>query len=351
MFDNKYNRQPCVGDTEHEAGTEVFYLAPRPLPTGVPASSLQNIDRMTADTYLDFHLTSASLEFAVRCYTASVASIIMMFFLTGIGTGIAEYFIFNTPILETAIPFLFPNWALWLFVSLLASMYGYFFFQAVYQLTSTPPVRFNRQRREVAYVAKRGQPPRFIPWEEIIACVSSSTVATQYGTQQKFALMMGFVDASDGQVMWLTLPTSTLGMAVSEWEAIRAYMEEGPSALRKPMMGTDMEEGTVAFFHMCRRGYLLDHGCLRYLFGFLLIQFFSGWTLPCHIASWVKRLPKTAFPKAVQDWSKPLPREQWQAPSAELIAQSEEVRKSFRQGLSIFDHFIEKEKRQGKPRA
>nr|WP_310886923.1 DUF6708 domain-containing protein [Pseudomonas cannabina] len=239
---------------------------------------------------------------------------------------------------------------MWITLIILSTAYSYLFLNAVYQLSTTTPIRFNRQRREVAYVAKRGQPPRFIPWEEVIACVSSSIVPTEYGSQQKFALMIGLVDASDGQVMWLTVPAFTLGMAVSEWEAIRAYMEEGPDALPKPMMGDTPEQGTVGFFHMCRRDYLIDHGYLRYFFGFLLIQFCSGWTLPCHIATWVERLPKTAFPKSVQNWSKPLPRDQWQSPSAELIAQSEEVRKSFRKGMDIFEHFREKENNPSKTR-
>ncbi|ARD10585.1 hypothetical protein [Pseudomonas savastanoi] len=47
-------------------------------------------------------------------------------------------------------------------------------------------------------------------------------------------------------------------------------------------------------------------------------------------------------------FTKPLPREQWQAPSAELIAQSEEVRKILRKGMSIFDYFLEKERNQNK---
>ncbi|WP_122709877.1 hypothetical protein [Pseudomonas viridiflava] len=218
-------------------------------------------------------------------------------------------------------------------------MYFCCFVHAVYPHSTIPPTRFNRQRREVAYVAKRGEPPRFIPWEDVIACVSSSMVATEYGTQQKFALMIGLRDASDGQVVWLTVPSYTLGMAVGEWEAIRAYMEEGPSALPLPMMGENMEEGTVEFFHMCRKGYRYDHWYIRYLFGFLLIQFCSGWTLPCRIAAWVERLPKKAFPKAVLDWSKPLPPEQWQSPSDELIEQSKAVRKTLRKGLTVLDHF------------
>ncbi|WP_244654059.1 hypothetical protein [Pseudomonas syringae] len=223
----------------------------------------------------------------------------------------------------------------------------YCFIHAVYPHSTIPPTRFNRQRREVAYVAKRGEPPRFIPWEDVIACVSSSMVATEYGTQQKFALMIGLRDASDGQVVWLTVPSYTLGMAVGEWEAIRAYMEEGPSALPLPMMGENMEEGTVEFFHMCRKGYRYDHWYIRYLFGFLFIQFCSGWTLPCRIAAWVERLPKKAFPKTVLDWSKPLPPEQWQHPSDELIEQSKAVRKTLRKGLTVFDHFSMQPKPEG----
>ncbi|RMP13904.1 hypothetical protein ALQ08_02417 [Pseudomonas syringae pv. delphinii] len=349
MTSEQYNSPPQAGDTEHKTRANIFYIAPLPLITGVAATGSQQLHQAVNEVYLDFAIGAANIEFSVRCYIGIIAGIAFFIFMLCLGLGVIDHINSGRPVLEIVVTAFSPNWPIWGFFSFLISSYSLFLLQAIYQISSTPPTRFNRQRREVAYVAKRGQPPRLIPWEEIIACVSSSTVATQYGTQQKFALMMGFVDTSDGQVMWLTLPTSTLGMAVSEWEAIRAYMEEGPSALRKPMMGTDMEEGTVAFFHMCRRGYLLDHGYLRYVFGFLLIQFFSGWTLPCHTASWVKRLPKTAFPKAVQDWSKPLPREQWQAPSAELIAQSEEVRKSLRKGMSIFDYFTEKRKSESNP--
>ncbi len=266
-------------------------------------------------------------------------SIVFLFTFASIGLGVNDYVKFERPVLDIFLNTFLPSTFIWSLIGSLALLYMYCFIHAVYPHSTIPPTRFNRQRREVAYVAKRGEPPRFIPWEDVIACVSSSMVATEYGTQQKFALMIGLRDASDGQVVWLTVPSYTLGMAVGEWEAIRAYMEEGPSALPLPMMGENMEEGTVEFFHMCRKGYRYDHWYIRYLFGFLLIQFCSGWTLPCRIAAWVERLPKKAFPKTVLDWSKPLPPEQWQSPSDELIEQSKAVRKTLRKGLTVFDHF------------
>ena len=351
MTSDKYERLPKAGDTENESGTEVFYLAPRPVPTGVAAFSSRSLHQYANEVYLDFGLSCATVEFAVRCYIGSVMSIVIFFMLLSIALGINDHFKFGAPVFEIFLTLFLPNPYIWGFSGGLALMYLYCFAQAVYPHSRIPPTRFNRQRREVAYVAKRGEPPRFTPWEDVIACVSSSMVATQYGTQQKFALMIGLRDASDGQVVWLTVPSYTLGMAVGEWEAIRAYMEEGPSALPQPMMGENMEEGTVEFFHMCRKGYRYDHWYIRYLFGFLLIQFCSGWTLPCHIAAWVERLPKKAFPKAVLDWSKPLPPEQWQRPSDELIEQSKAVRKTLRKGLSVFDHFSAKTAREARNNA
>ncbi len=347
MPENKYDRLPQAGDTENESGTEVFYLAPRPVPTGVAAFSSRSLHQYANDNYLDFGLSSATVEFAVRCSIGSVMSVLIIWMTIGFGLSIDGHFRFGNSIFDFFVKLVLLNPFIWIFAGGLALMYICFFVHAIYPISTIPPTRFNRQRREVAYVAKRGEPPRFIPWENVIACVSSSMVATEYGTQQKFALMIGLRDASDGQVVWLTVPSYTLGMAVGEWEAIRAYMEEGPSALPSPMMGENMEEGTVEFFHMCRKGYRYDHWYIRYLFGFLLIQFCSGWTLPCRIAAWVERLPKKAFPKAVLDWSKPLPPEQWQHPSDELIEQSKAVRKTLRKGLTVFDHFSMQPKPEG----
>lgn len=42
MPENQYERLPHAGDFEREPGTEVFYLSPRPAPTGMPAFSGQN---------------------------------------------------------------------------------------------------------------------------------------------------------------------------------------------------------------------------------------------------------------------------------------------------------------------
>jgi hypothetical protein len=338
MSINKYEHLPNAGDFEHEGGTEVFYLAPRPLPTGSAAFSSRKLHKTSNEAYLDFALGVATLEFGVRCMTGSILCMAILISTFTLGLGLYEAINYGGSAFRIFLQFIEPNWYIWGFFSFLITVYGFSLSRVIYQLTKHPPIRFNRQRREVAYVPKRGQPPRFVPWEEVIACVTSGQVVTQYGTHSSFSLMIGLRDADSGEVLWLTVPTGALMLAVSEWESIRAYMEEGPSALPQPM-SEEHEEGTVAFFYFCRRVYRENYSYPHYFFGFLMIQFFSGWTLPCHIAAWIERLPRTSFPKAVIEWSKPLPPEQWQKPSEDLIEQSKAVRQSLRKGKSLFDHF------------
>ncbi|WP_229635436.1 hypothetical protein [Pseudomonas syringae] len=343
MHENKYQRLPRAGDLEEKSGTEVFYLAPQPVPTGVTGFSSRNLRKESNATYLDFSLSSASIEFGVRGWIGSSAFVIIFFMVIGISLGLYDYVNYGRHPLTIALMLLSPNWFVWGVLGFISGINAWLFIRTIRLQTKYPPIRFNRQRREVAYVAKRGQPPRFVPWEEVIACVSSGKVVTQYGSHNSFSLMIGLRDSESGDVVWITVPTASLLLAVSEWEAIRSYMEEGLSALPPPM-NEAYEEGTVAYFQLCRQAYRENHWYVTYLFGFVLIQFCSGWTLPCHIAAWVERLPKTSFPKSVLDWSKPLPPEQWQKPSAELIEQSKAVRKSLRQGKSLFEHFREMNK-------
>ena len=258
--------------------------------------------------------------------------------------------------------------ALNIFISIYSYMYGYFFwielfknivnpymwlvfffllmvtvfplYRHIQKINNHPPVRFNRQRREVAYVPKKGQPPLIVPWEEVIACVTVGSVVTEYAVMPSASLMIGLRDSSSGAVAWLTIPTGHLSLAVSEWEALRVYMEEGPEAVPVTLLtDEEFQEGTVAYFHMCREVYREMHAWPVYAFGFLTIQFCSGWTLPCRLAQWVGNQPKAAFPDSIVEWSKPIPAEQHAQPSPELLQQSAEVREAFSQGLNLLEFY------------
>jgi len=229
---------------------------------------------------------------------------------------------------------------MWLVFFFLLMVTVFPLYRHIQKINNHPPIRFNRQRREVAYVPKKGEPPLIVPWEEVIACVTVGSVVTEYAVMPSASLMIGLRDSSSGAVAWLTIPTGHLSLAVSEWEALRVYMEEGPEAVPVTLLtDEEFQEGTVAYFHMCREVYREMHSWPVYAFGFLTIQFCSGWTLPCRLAQWVGNQPKAAFPDSIVEWSKPIPAEQHAQPSPELLQQSAEVREAFSQGLNLFEFY------------
>ncbi|WP_256670053.1 hypothetical protein [Pseudomonas sp. L-22-4S-12] len=336
MPENQYERLPHAGDFEREAGTEVFYLAPRPVPTGMPAFSGQNLRQEANEVFLDVGAGQASVEFAARAYIGSVMTLIILFFCaSGFGAWLRRY---KEPFLDGWIDG-FSTPPMWGFIACIAALAGFNMYRIIRNIGSRSPVRFNRQRREVALVF-RGEAPVYVPWEEVIACVSASQIVTQYAVMPSFALLLGLRNASSGDVYWVTIPGGNLGLVVSEWEAIRVYMEDGPAALPTPVLSDEeFQEGTVAYFHMCRGVYRQEHWWPRYAFGFLVIQFCSGWTLPCHIAQWVNRRPKAVFPQEVLDWSQPLPTEQHAKPSEALLKESAEIRNAFAKGQNLLDYY------------
>ena len=338
MSDPKYSRLPHAGDFESVNGTEAFYLAPKPLPTGFAAFSGQGMHHDVNDVYLDFAPGLRGMEFAIRASVGSIMGMVIFFSLFNIFIASYTFYrgrFFWSTLLESSL-----NPIMWGFLVVLMLMFGIPFYRSIKQITSHPPVRFNRQRREVAYVSKKGEPPLIVPWEEVIACVTVSNVITEYAVMPSASLIIGLRDSSSGEVVRLTISTGHLSLAVSEWEALRVYMEEGPLALPTPLlMDEEFQEGTVAHFHMCRELYREMHSWPVYAFGFLTIQFCSGWTLPCRFSEWINTRPKAAFPPSIREWSKPLPAEQHAQPSAELVQQSAELRLALGQGQSLLDYY------------
>ncbi|WJK12466.1 DUF6708 domain-containing protein [Pseudomonas fluorescens] len=333
--ETKYSRLPRAGDTEHKFGSVFTYLSPLPVPTGIPAFSARNLHRGVNETYLDFSVGRGNFEFMARAGIGSIAFITLFFlFVSGFGSWLRRDV---QPFLAGWFDF-FTNAFTQGFIWTLSAVYLCIFIYTVRKVSTYPPIRFNRQRREVAFLAKRGDRPRYIQWEDIIICVSSGQLITQYTVMPDHKLIIGLRDTLTGDVLWTVISTGSLNLAISEWEAIRAYMEEGPSVL-PPQQTDELEEGSVAFFHLCRRTYRKEHSYLRYLWGFVTIQFFSGWTLPCYISGWVNKRPKAGFPKEVLDWSRPLPSNQHAKPSEELLQESAEVLKAFSNRQSLLDYF------------
>lgn len=335
MPDNKFDRLPHAGDTENKFGTEFIYLSPMPVPTGMPAFSARNLHQEANETYLDFSVGRGNFEFMARVGIGVVMFFIIFLFLA---TGYLSWLRRNfEPFLSSWWEF-FSGPVVWAIVIPLALLYTVIFYLSTRQITQHPPIRFNRQRREIVFIPKKGSRPHYVAWESTIACVSAGQLVTQYATIPEFKLMIGLREAETGNILWSSVACGSLSLAISEWEAIRAYMEEGTSALPAPQTD-ELEEGSVAFFHLCRRAYRAEHSVIRYAWGFLTIQFFSGWTLPCYISGWVNSRPKAKFPKEVLQWSKPIPSDQHANPSEDLLHKTAEILSTFSKGKTFLDHF------------
>ncbi|MCO8162137.1 hypothetical protein NJC38_08190 [Pseudomonas sp. 21LCFQ010] len=337
--DNKYDRLPRAGDTEHEPDQQVFYLAPLPLPTGVKPFSGRELQKNANQTYMDFILGKASFELSIRFFIGSVLGVSLLYFLTALGLDLVGVIALDRPFFEVIVVMFTGGNFLPIILTLIASITGLPILHAIWVLSRIPPIRFNRQRREVAYVAKRGEKPCIIPWESVIACLSSRLVPSKYGTQQNHELLLCLRNSEATQQKWINIACYSPAFAIAEWEAIRVYMEEGPEALPGRFIDPKYEEGTVEYFELCRYVYRRDHNYLVYLLGFVLIQGVSGWHLPCRLAAWINGLPRKSLPREVAQWSRPLPPEQWQQPSAELLEQSQEVQKVLRWGKTLVDYF------------
>ncbi|MEE1948330.1 hypothetical protein V0R48_05040 [Pseudomonas alcaligenes] len=336
MLDSPYEQQPQAGDIERQPGLETLYLAPRPVPTGQAAISAQQMHREINSTYLDFAQGTGRIEFGVRVTMGTLIAGLVFFFTCTVFLGWVDYVDRGSSIWDFVLKFFFMNRYMWLFMLFFATVFGGIFTYAVYQETRHPPIRFNRQRREVCYIPAKGK-PAFIPWEELIACVSAEQTITQYAANSHFALRLGFRDTQEGQMYWLTVPSPSLMFAISEWEALRVFMEQGLDALPPPPPA-EYEEGSLAYFLAASEIYREELGFIRYR-SWWLLQCFTGWTIPCHVAEWFSHLPKAGFPKAVREWSQPLPAEQWAKPSAELLKQSAELQAAYARGLDFMQYF------------
>ncbi|WP_224749957.1 hypothetical protein [Halomonas sp. ML-15] len=211
------------------------------------------------------------------------------------------------------------------------------------------PIRFHRQRREVCFIVKERrlghevEEPVIIPWESLMAWAVEGYGATQYGTTRQYGLGIGYAHPKTGK--WLNTEGLTAGMALSlgEWEVLRAYMEyelnsldevQDRLGLRAP--GDPPHQGV----HTIRNARRKLHQSLRerpslwrylYAIGWYFINAMTLWTLPGYLAEREHRLiqqqrPQLKLPE-VEEWSKPLPKEQWAKPSEELVRLSAEVRR------------------------
>jgi len=328
-----------AGDIDFFPMGRQTYLAPLPLPTEAepfcPYISDYN------DIFLDFgggkpnaYSYQIWLGGPFSCAFLSAFGAPLMFLFMGLAFGYTA-----ADSLEFSLAYFMYAWEysalMWLVGSALCF---YVWFEAHNLFTQVIPTRFNRQRREVCFMPEDATEPLFVPWESLSAWVVQSQGASQYGVTRQYGMGMGF--EHEGELVRVEFQCGALELAIANWEAVRGYMEyelNDLSALQDPLElqapGDPPHEG----LHTFRNARADLHRRIRekkvgWIYGFFwyVYHVMTLWTLPNHLVEWeIKRIAKVgrkALPQAMQDWSEPLPPEQWAKPSAELLRLSAKVK-------------------------
>jgi hypothetical protein len=321
----------------------VTYLSPLPLPTGLPAVDHSQIVAEVRDEYLELgaftpNVFSWQVTIGAPMVVFSLLTIVLptFMFVGGFIHGEGWY-----DAIELFIQFFIVGLKFgggFGLVGLLIALFPRFL--AYFKLRGVVPTRFNRQRREVCLVPSDSDTPVFVPWEEIQAWVVQAQGATQYGVQRQYGFGFGGVDPNTGMGTSLELMSGGQPLAISTWEALRAYMEcevnaleeiQAPQDLQKP--GDPPWEGVHTFYNarerMRRRRREGEVGW-SYPFFWYCYHLLSLWTLPNHLTEWevrkLQRLNRRATPEPVLRWSEPLPEAEWAKPSETFKRLSQKVR-------------------------
>lgn len=290
------------------------HLAPLPIPTGQAASDLMNLIWRKNDVYLDIgSFPMAAGWMTLHMGTVLIGSIILWLAASG------DYWL-----------------SLAFFILMGAGLMGtlWYFYIKQWRNPLTPPIRFNRQRREACITRPDGS-YWFVPWERVYAIAPSVTNLGTYGASQHGSLVLWFPlegqideaysETKEGWVMMVNPGGGRSSMA--QWECIRSFMEVGPEAVPEPSVVRHHDMTIAQSFITDFKDAVASKGWLLSLLweGFAGIVVFN---IPLYVYFARKKLanlPDLTAPEAIE-WSKPLPREQWAKRTPELetaIAQRE----------------------------
>ncbi|MGP4845005.1 hypothetical protein ACTXGQ_12800 [Marinobacter sp. 1Y8] len=338
-----------AGEVEPFPTGRLIYLAPKPFPTGAIPVDYGRAVGAVNDCYLDFG-TGNSFAFA---WQMILGGPFVLFLLAAV----------VCPLLAFWSGFHFGNgwpdavWGFWgvLDTSLWVGLGGgggvlLLGLQTRWQMygraEKVVPTRFNRQRREVCFVPEGHSEPIFVPWEELEAWVIEAQGVSEYGVRRQYGFGIGFLHPDTGERFTLEFETQGLPLSISNWEALRAYMEYEVHSLEEiqpqgELMASDdplapgegPSEG-VSFFYNARRNLHRRRKVGKvgwiYVFFWYLYHAMTFWTIPNRLVEWenakLQRLSRKDLPEAMAAWSEQLPEAEWASPSDELIRRSEAVR-------------------------
>src|SRR5690606_35050385 len=298
---------PHAGETRQGLLWKQEHLAPLPIPTGQSAKDLLNLIWRKNDVYLDvgsFAMGAGWLVLSVGNFLVGIfsLSVLSQYQLLGLWSLIA----------------VIPGTAFMAFM--------WWLYSRAWHLPLRPPLRFNRQRREVCVTRPDGS-FWFVPWERVHAVTPTATQLGPYGAGTSGALILWLplegqehepYHPDKGGWVMMTSPGSG-NSAMAQWECIRSFMELGPQAVPEPTIVPDAHlTPWQSYLQGCRNA-AKEHGWFRALAweGFAGLFVGNVVLLDYLLRKKLAHLPDLTAPEAVE-WSKSLPPEQWAKRSPEL---------------------------------
>ena len=293
-----------AGETRQGLLWKQEHLAPLPIPTGQPAKDLLNLIWRKNDVYLDigsFAMGAGWLVLSSGTFLVVLVALWALIYMPPPGNLIMSV----------------PHSCVMIFM--------WWLYSRTWRKPLNPPLRFNRQRREVCVTRPDGS-FWFVPWERVHAVTPSATQLGPYGAGTSGALIIwlplkgqeheSYHPDKEGWVMMTSPGGGTSAMA--QWECIRSFMEVGPDAVPEPTVVPNADMSIwQSYVHDYRKAVAERGALLAFLWEGLGVVIFNGLLLDYLLRKKLAHLPDLTASDAVE-WSKPLSPVQWAKRSPDL---------------------------------
>ncbi|MBU2707060.1 hypothetical protein KCM76_13780 [Zooshikella marina] len=320
-------------DVEQSDGVTSLILSPLPIWTGYKATDHLGVLVKKNNVYIDIGSGNAKGAFELLYGGQSIASIILLLSYLFLNVFIYGRFSHSTVILILL--------CCWLFIILLCL--SFIVISHMQHGKENMQTRFNRQRREVAWVDEKKQ-LHLVPWESFKAWVSSASTIGDSVAYRSSLFGMGppAPDDPHGFLGVWRMPCGTELAGIMQWECIRSFMELGPDHI--PDVDMTQRDATL---HYKKRKKLRRQAEWGDWIKQVLADWFLGRFWAFKYAALKERLYSVEFSPEAEEWSKPLPEEQWAKPSAELV----ELEKKWRQRYKRREKFFDMDRRTAEAKA
>ncbi|WP_299004809.1 DUF6708 domain-containing protein [uncultured Shewanella sp.] len=380
------NTRPSAGDVKNQGTSQSLFISPLPLPTGAEAADHNGSFIEVNEAYLDVGSSNHGKAFQVQAavFIMTLIMIVNICLLSLIfykeisrpiqpmseldarferklfGSSASDLNITLTREPSQVLITLLSKegagiFATWL---LLAGLCIYSIVDTTLKKARQRPLRFHRQRREVCFFNEGSDRPIICPWEDVVAWVSTSTGTNGANVMQTHTFGMAFEDKAADKYWFFTQGVPMPSMGLTQWEAIRAYMESGIEALPDYVVKRIGEyEGLHSFKANRERQYYSFAHSPKFWFKVRMLDFSESylgmglnfiwnvmcwWKFPYWVAEWDHKYSMKAMPSTIDDWSKPLPESEWAKPSALSVKHTKALTQYLSEGGEFMDYCKER---------